>query len=94
MALAPDALIDHPFAFGLRLVGGNVGLRGRANVELQPPTPPPADFAAPQIERADFGQPGVQGDADSFRRRNGKRGQVQFVRSTGHRPKVSRAVPA
>ena len=69
LALAPRRLVDHPFAFGLRLVGGDVGLRGRAHVELEPPTPPPADLAAPEIERADFRQPGVQLDRNRLGRR-------------------------
>ena len=70
---APDRFVDDPFAFGLRLVGGDVGLRGRTHVELEPPTPPATDLTAPQIERADFRQPGVQVDRD------GKRGPVQFA---------------
>ena len=43
-----------------RFVGRDVGLRGRADVELQPPTSPPAQFAAPQVQRADFREPGVE----------------------------------
>jgi len=43
----PNGFIDHALAFRLRLVGSHVGLRGRANVELQPPTATPADLAAP-----------------------------------------------
>ena len=62
LALLPGGLIDEAFALGLRLVGGHVGLRGRADVELQPPAPPPAPLAAPQIERADLRQPGVEVD--------------------------------
>ena len=66
LTLAPDGLVDDPFALGLRLVGGDVGLRGRTDVELEPPTPPALDFAAPQVEDADFRQSGVQVDGDRF----------------------------
>ena len=60
----PDGLVDEALALGRRLVGGDVGLRGRADVELEPPTPPAVDLAAPEIERADLGEPGVQLDGD------------------------------
>ena len=37
----------------------HVGLRGRTDVELEAPTPPPADFAAPEVERADRTRAGL-----------------------------------
>ena len=66
-AFLPSGLIDKPFAFGRRFVGGNVGLGGRTNVELQAPTPLALDLAAPQIKRADLGQPGMEIDGHGFR---------------------------
>ena len=66
-AFLPGGLIDKPFAFRRRLMGGNVGLRGGANIELQSPTPLPLDLAAPDVQRADLGEPGVQIDGHAFR---------------------------
>ena len=48
--------VDEALRFGVRLVGGDIGLRRRADVELQPPGALAADFAAPQFERADLGE--------------------------------------
>ena len=45
-----------------------VGLRGGANVELQAPGARALRLAAPQIERADLGQPRVQIDGQRFAR--------------------------
>jgi hypothetical protein len=46
--------------FAGRFVGCDVGLRRRANIELQPPRTLAPDFAAPQVDRADLAEAGMQ----------------------------------
>lgn len=41
-------------------------MRGRANIELQSPLPGSGRCRAPQIERADFGEAGMQRDFKRF----------------------------
>src|SRR5688572_29811851 len=48
-------------------MGGHVGLRGGAHVELQPPASLSSGFGTPQVDGADLGEPRVEGYRDGAR---------------------------
>ena len=57
-------MIDNARHFARAGVCGHVGLRCRANIELQFPRTRTVGLAAPEIERADFGQAGMKIDGN------------------------------